>query len=161
MKKDISYKNLILGSAVYILGGLIIEYLIGVFNVLSNQEVAIKNIDPRLTDASDVIFILFLFITFGVFTFIFWSIFLILNRKRKFRSCRTFAISFVAIFINFYVSYAIAVDDNFVPYFSDFPSSEFGFAPVLQCTVMNYAAFLIAMAVACLYVLIEKEQEPK
>lgn len=57
MKNDISYKNLILGSAVYILCGLIIEYLICVFNILSNQEVAIKNIDPRLTDASDVVFI--------------------------------------------------------------------------------------------------------
>ena len=62
MKNDISYKNLILGSAVYILCGLIIEYLICVFNILSNQEVAIKNIDARLTDASDVVFILSLFI---------------------------------------------------------------------------------------------------
>ena len=158
MKKDISYKNLILGSAVYILCGLIIEYLICVFNILSNQEVAIKNIDPRLTDASDVVFILSLFINFGVFTCIFWSIFLILNRKRKFRSCRTFAISFAAIFINFYVSYAIAVDDNFIPYLID---SRLEFELIYQCTLINYAAFLIAMAVACLYVSIEKEQEPK
>ena len=40
MKKDISYKTLIIGSAVYILCGLVINYLFGVGDVLSEQAIA-------------------------------------------------------------------------------------------------------------------------
>ncbi len=71
MKKDISYKSLIIGSAVYILCGLVIRYLAVVCSVLSYQEAQAENIDPRLTTASDYSFILSLFITFGGLTFIF------------------------------------------------------------------------------------------
>lgn len=161
MKKDISYKSLIIGSAVYILCGLVIEYLIGVLNVLADQEAAIDNIDSHFTDAWNYAFILFIFITFGVFTFIFSLVFLLFNKKSKFWSLRTFAVSFIAIFVNSYVSYAVAVDDDFIPYFNDFPSLEFGLTPALECTFINYIAFLIAMAIAYRYVSIKKEQEPK
>ncbi len=159
MKKDISYKSLIIGSAVYILCGLVIRYLAVVCSVLSYQEAQAENIDPRLTTASDYSFILSLFITFGGLTFIFWLTFLLCNIKWKFWSLRTFGVSFIVIFIYFYISYSFTVDDNFAPSFNDVPPIELAFVPVLACTVINYIAFLIAMAIAYRYVLIKSPEE--
>ena len=62
MKKDISYKNLILGSAVYILCGLIIKYLVGGWGVLSERAVAEGKIDPPLLFGDNFLLYLFLIV---------------------------------------------------------------------------------------------------
>ena len=59
MKKDISYKTLIIGSAVYILCGLVINYLFGVGDVLSEQAIGEKN--RRCYSGTIFFFIYFLY----------------------------------------------------------------------------------------------------
>ena len=61
MKKDISYKTLIIGSAVYILCGLVINYLFGVGDILSEQAIAAGEKEPPLLFGDNFLLYLFLY----------------------------------------------------------------------------------------------------
>ena len=79
MKKDISYKSLIIGSAVYILCGLVINYLFGVGDVLSEQAIAAGEKEPPLLFGDN--FLLYLFFIYGGYTFTFYAIFFYMIKK--------------------------------------------------------------------------------
>ena len=149
MKRDISYKNLILGSAVYILGGLIIKYLVGVWGVLSERAIAEGKIDPPLLFGDN--FLLYLFLICGGYTFTFYAIFFYIIRKRNFFKNRTFIISFLAIFINYFVGYAIAVDDNIIPYINYFTTIDGDIDVVIRVTFFNYIVLLVILGAIYLF----------
>ena len=81
MKNDISYKSLIIGSAVYILCGLVINYLFGVGDVLSEQAIAAGEKEPPLLFGDN--FLLYLFFIYGGYTFTFYAFFFYMIRKNK------------------------------------------------------------------------------
>ena len=138
MKKDISYKTLIIGSAVYILCGLVINYLFGVGDVLSEQAIAAREKEPPLLFGDN--FLLYLFFIYGGYTFTFYAIFFYMIRKNNIFKARTFVISFIAIFINLFAGFGLAVDDNtLLPYY--------GLGIVIKVTFVNYVILLILSGV--------------
>ena len=151
MKKDISYKTLIIGMVIYALCGWAIQYFVGVFDVLASREAAEKNIDILWTDNFNYEFVLYLFFIYGVFTITFWSIFLLVNRKNKCFKVRTFVFSLGAMFITYLITLSLGVNDEFMPYFIDFPGTRAGgMSLALYATLINYIAFVILMGIGYL-----------
>lgn len=146
MKKDISYKTLIIGSAVYILCGLVINYLFGVGDVLSEQAIAAGEKEPPLLFGDN--FLLYLFFIYGGYTFTFYAIFFYMIRKNNIFKARTFIISFFAIFTNLFAGFGLAVDDNtWLPYYIYFPTINYGLGIVIKVTFVNYVILLILSGV--------------
>lgn len=146
MKKDISYKSLIIGSAVYILCGLVINYLFGVGYVLSEQAIAAGEKEPPLLFGDN--FLLYLFFIYGGYTFTFYAIFFYMIKKNNIFKARTFVISFIAIFTNLFAGFGLAVDDNtWLPYYIYFPTINYGLGIVIKVTFVNYVILLILSGV--------------
>ena len=151
MKKDISYKTLTIGMVIYALCGWSIQYFVGVFDVFASREATEKNIDILWTDNFNYEFVLYLFLIYGGFTITFWSIFLLVNRKKKCFKVRTFVFSLGAMFITYLITLSLGVNDEFMPYFIDFPDTMIGSMNlVLDAMIINYIAFVILMGIGYL-----------
>lgn len=144
MKKDISYKSLIIGSALYILCGLVITYLFGVWSNLSAHAVTAGEI-PLLFGLDFILQLLFIY---GGYTLTFFSIFFYITKKNNIFKMRTFIIPFFAIFTNLFVCFGLSVDDNtWLPYYIYFPTINYGLGRVIRATFVNYVMLLIILGV--------------
>lgn len=145
MKQDISYRALIIGAVIYIICSLLLKYCEGVFSVLEDLEAAEKSIDPLSTKAFDFRLSFALIYYFGISTFTFWAIFLVIERRTNFFNPRIFIIAFAAIFLNQYFGYNLYADDNFRPYIYELPDISRNDTPLFPAIFINYCAFLFVM----------------
>lgn len=69
-------------------------------------------------------------------------------KKNNIFKARTFVISFIAIFINLFAGFGLAVDDNtLLPYYIYFPTIYYGLGIVIKVTFVNYVILLILSGV--------------
>ena len=148
MKKDIGYKTLTIGMVIYALCGWSIRYIAYVLNILEEREALEKNIDILLFGDG---FLLALFFYYAGFTIIFWSIFLLVNRKKNCFKVRTFIFSLGVMFLTYLIDDSLRVNDELIPYLIN--SSIITVSNIkhtLYLMRVNYIAFVILMGIGYL-----------